>query len=102
MKRSISGSLVRGTTPSCEHKLGASRLDRTIWLTIAAVALVVVAATMFGHFTIADAFYAPVATRFATYDVALPVAARAYAKRILALAPMREWAKAAKTEAATA
>lgn len=31
----------------------ADRLDRTIWLAIAAVALVVVASTMFGHFIIA-------------------------------------------------
>ena len=53
---------------------------------------------LFGPFTIADAFYAPVATRFATYSVALPPAARVYVKRILALAPMREWAKGAKAE----
>jgi glutathione S-transferase len=53
---------------------------------------------LFGHFSIADAFYAPVATRFATYGIALPAPARSYVKRILALPAMREWTKAAKTE----
>lgn len=53
---------------------------------------------LFGHFTIADAFYAPVATRFVTYGISLPAPARAYVKRILALPAMREWAKAAKAE----
>jgi len=55
---------------------------------------------LFGGFTIADAFYAPVVTRFETYGIALPPAARAYAARILALSPMREWESAAKAEAA--
>jgi len=54
---------------------------------------------LLGHFTVADAFYAPVATRFVTYGITLPRAASAYVKRILALPPMREWAKAAKQEA---
>jgi glutathione S-transferase len=57
---------------------------------------------LFGRFSIADAFYAPVATRFETYGVPLPAPARAYVKRLLALAPMREWAKAAKLEASAA
>jgi glutathione S-transferase len=54
---------------------------------------------LFGGFTIADAFYAPVATRFETYGVHLPPAAQAYTQRILALAPMREWQAAANAEA---
>src|SRR5579864_2114922 len=33
---------------------------------------------LFGHFGIADAFYAPVVTRFETYGVSLPAAAQAY------------------------
>jgi glutathione S-transferase len=53
---------------------------------------------LFGEFTIADAFYAPVATRFETYGVHLPPAAQAYTQRIFALAPMREWQAAAKAE----
>jgi glutathione S-transferase len=55
---------------------------------------------LFGHFTIADAFYAPVVTRFETYGIHLPAVAQAYAQRILALPAMREWTTAAKAEAA--
>jgi glutathione S-transferase len=55
---------------------------------------------LFGGFTIADAFYAPVATRFETYGIHLPAVAQAYTQRVLALAPMREWEAAAKAEAA--
>jgi glutathione S-transferase len=54
---------------------------------------------LFGPFTIADAFYAPVATRFETYGIHLPAVAQAYTQRVLALAPMREWESAAKAEA---
>jgi glutathione S-transferase len=54
---------------------------------------------LFGPFTIADAFYAPVATRFATYGIPVTGPARAYMRRVLALSAMKEWAKAAKMEA---
>jgi len=53
-----------------------------------------------GRFSIADAFYAPVVTRFETYGIHLPAVAQAYAQRILALPPMQEWISAAKAEAA--
>jgi glutathione S-transferase len=42
--------------------------------------------------------YAPVATRFRTYDVALDAQCAAYAERILALPEMREWIAAAEVE----
>jgi glutathione S-transferase len=48
--------------------------------------------------TIADAMYAPVATRFVTYDVSLPKVAAAYRDRIVALPEMKEWAAAALAE----
>jgi len=54
---------------------------------------------LFGGFTIADAFYAPVLTRFVTYAVPLPPGLAAYSERVLALAPMREWIAAAENEA---
>jgi glutathione S-transferase len=54
---------------------------------------------LFGGFGIADAFFAPVVTRFETYGVHLPAVAQAYSQRVLALGPMREWAAAAKAEA---
>jgi glutathione S-transferase len=47
---------------------------------------------------IADAMYAPVVTRFLTYDIALNKECRAYAKRIMDLPAMQEWVAAAKTE----
>jgi glutathione S-transferase len=53
---------------------------------------------LFGRFGIADAYYAPVATRFRTYGVALPVAAQAYADAVLALPAVREWAEAGAKE----
>ena len=48
--------------------------------------------------TMADAMYAPVCTRFLTYDVKLDPAATAYCRRIMALPYMLEWAEAAKAE----
>lgn len=41
--------------------------------------------------TIADAFYAPVATRFRTYGVELPAPAQAYVEAILGAAAVRIW-----------
>jgi glutathione S-transferase len=46
---------------------------------------------LFGHFTIADAMYAPVAARFQTYGVELDPVCAAYRDTILGLAPMKEW-----------
>lgn len=47
---------------------------------------------------IADAMYAPVVTRFATYDVPLDKASIAYCKRVMELPAMKEWVAAAKKE----
>jgi glutathione S-transferase len=46
---------------------------------------------LFGTFTIADAFYAPVAFRFQTYGVTPAGEAGAYWRALLALPGMREW-----------
>lgn len=48
--------------------------------------------------TLADAMYAPVCTRFLTYDVKLDPDLTAYRDRILALPAMVEWTKAAQLE----
>ena len=48
--------------------------------------------------TIADAMYAPVATRFRTYDVRLDDVCEAYCKQVLAWPDMREWWAAAQRE----
>lgn len=54
---------------------------------------------LFGaHPTLADAMYAPVATRFQTYDVKLDRACQDYCETILTLPDMLEWIEAAKSE----
>jgi glutathione S-transferase len=46
----------------------------------------------------ADAMYAPVATRFLTYDVKLDAACSGYCRTIMAMPEMIEWVAAAKQE----
>ncbi len=54
---------------------------------------------LFGNkISVADAMYAPVVTRFTTYDVPLDKVCQAYCKHILALPQMQEWIAAAKLE----
>jgi glutathione S-transferase len=53
---------------------------------------------LFGEFSGADAMYAPVATRFETYNVKLMPEARAYVDAILTLPAMQQWYDGAKAE----
>jgi glutathione S-transferase len=53
---------------------------------------------LFGDFTIADAMYAPVATRFKTYGVELSGVEKRYYNTILSLPAMEEWYEAARKE----
>lgn len=53
---------------------------------------------LFGHFTIADAMYAPVVWRFVTYVVEVPAASRAWLDTMCALPAMQEWRAAALVE----
>ena len=53
---------------------------------------------LFGPFCYADAMFAPVVTRLATYGVALDGAAAEYAAAVLALPAMVEWREAALAE----
>jgi glutathione S-transferase len=53
---------------------------------------------LFGRFSVADAMYAPVATRFRTYGVPLDEVARAYVDTIHELPAMKEWIADAKKE----
>ena len=53
---------------------------------------------LFGDFTAADAFYAPVVSRFATYGVAMGPVAEAYAEAVRDWPDMREWTDAAAAE----
>ncbi|HJO69403.1 MAG TPA: glutathione S-transferase family protein [Rhodospirillales bacterium] len=53
---------------------------------------------LFGAFSAADAMYAPVATRFATYGVELDAACGAYRDTVMALPALGAWSEAARAE----
>ncbi len=53
---------------------------------------------LFGHFSIADAMYAPVALRFRTYAVELDMVSAAYAQTLLQLPAVQEWVTQAGAE----
>lgn len=55
-------------------------------------------AFLFGSFGIADAFYAPVVSRFVTYAVPLDPVCAAYRDAVMTWPAMREWMAAAKNE----
>jgi glutathione S-transferase len=56
---------------------------------------------LFGGFSVADAFYAPVVTRFRTYAVALPAGLSVYSEAVFALPAMQQWVAAAAAEPET-
>jgi glutathione S-transferase len=53
---------------------------------------------LFGRFSIADAFFAPVVMRFRTYGVDVPRGAQDYCAAVESLAAVREWMDAARKE----
>jgi glutathione S-transferase len=53
---------------------------------------------LFGELSLADAMYAPVATRFLTYDVKLDPQCAEYCKTIMSWPAMTEWISAAQLE----
>ena len=53
---------------------------------------------LFGHRTLADAFYAPVASRFRTYGISLHDEAGRWAESVLDMPAMRTWCERAETE----
>ena len=53
---------------------------------------------LFGKFSIADAYFAPVVMRFRTYAVEAPRAAKEYCAAVESLAAVREWMDAARKE----
>jgi glutathione S-transferase len=55
---------------------------------------------LFGTFTIADAMFAPVTTRFTTYGVELDATCRAYVDAVAALPAMQRWRADAEREPA--
>lgn len=53
---------------------------------------------LFGQFTWADAFYAPVVARFMSYSIEVDDKTREYMNAILALPAFQDWIEAAKAE----
>ncbi|WP_313302448.1 glutathione S-transferase family protein [Diaphorobacter sp.] len=53
---------------------------------------------LFGEFTIADAFYAPVCSRIVTYALPVPEPIRAYIDRVMALPGVTAWVQGALAE----
>jgi len=53
---------------------------------------------LFGDFTVADAFYAPVVTRFVTYGAPVPPIVKGYMERVLALKSVSAWCRDALAE----
>ena len=54
---------------------------------------------LFGRFSIADAFYAPIVMRLRTYDLPVPDAARRYMDTVCALPGVKAWIEDALAEA---
>jgi glutathione S-transferase len=53
---------------------------------------------LYGDFSIADAYFAPVTRRCVTYGIALPPPARTYVETLASLPAMQEWLAAAAEE----
>lgn len=56
---------------------------------------------LFGQFSLADAMFAPVVSRFVTYGVRLDPISQAYMDAVLSLPAMQTWLTAAEAEAET-
>ena len=54
---------------------------------------------LFGHFTVADAFYAPVCMRLKIYALPVPPSIAAYVERVCVLPGVKAWIDDAKREA---
>lgn len=53
---------------------------------------------LFGHFSIADAMFAPVVLRFRTYGINLPESASAFPERLLQSEALQRWLMVAESE----
>ncbi len=87
---------LRQIEPSAEALKDIERID-TIW-TECRRKYTHLGPWLFGEFSIADCFYAPVALRFMTYGIELSPAAQHYASALLQHKKMVEWIDAAKRE----
>ncbi|GAB2456580.1 glutathione S-transferase family protein [Comamonas humi] len=53
---------------------------------------------LFGEFSVADAYYAPICMRLTTYGLPVPAEIAAYVERVQQLPAVREWVQAALAE----
>ncbi len=53
---------------------------------------------LFGRFSVADAMYAPIVSRFATYQIDVSAPVKAYMDAMMALPAWKEWRRAALNE----
>jgi len=53
---------------------------------------------LFGHFSVADAYFAPVVMRLITYALPVPEDVAAYMSRICALPGVKDWIEGALAE----
>ncbi len=81
-----------------EHEALREDVDRLVTLWRAQLAHQPEDGLLFGAFSIADAFYAPVCMRLATYALPLPDDAAAYAARVRQLPAVRAWIEDALAE----
>lgn len=87
---------LRQLTPSAEALKDIARID-TIW-SEGQQKYSHLGPWLFGEFSIADCFFAPVVLRFITYDVPLSPQAQQYATTMLQQKNVVEWVAAAKQE----
>jgi len=81
--------IYQGFTPSDAVKADLARLE-TLWI-LARTSHGTDSPWLFGRYTLADVFFAPVAARIAGYDLPVSAAARAYVDAHLADPSLREW-----------
>jgi len=86
-------------TPTDPATLADVERVKTIWREARAIATG--GPFLFGTFTIADAMYAPVTTRFVSYQIEMDATIRAYVDAIAALPAMQMWTDAAAAEPAS-
>jgi glutathione S-transferase len=86
----------RGLSPADPAAIAADVARITgVWTTCLSVAG---GPFLFGPFTAADAMYAPVVSRFVTYDIPLPSEIRHYRTAIMNLPAMAEWSQRAREQ----
>ncbi len=91
---------IGGTRPPTKHPEALADIARVqeIWREALAASG---GPFLFGTFTIADAMFAPVCTRFVTYGATIDDTSRRYVETVVALPAMKQWAADAAAEPVT-